>query len=158
MVLSRPAILGLVAAATAIAVLLVPLNLVGIHDYNVKVEATVSETCFVVCSYSVASVNPTVAGSSSVLSGVLAWLDPSALGLAGPCLNCQYKVTATLSDGQKASVGESKFISNLVKFDYTDTLTLGFAFVPAGSYSVTVTVTLNGGTVATGSGSVCVGC
>lgn len=158
MVLSRPTILGLIVAAAAIAVLLVPVNLVGVRDYNVVVSATVSETCFIACSYSVPSVLAKTAGSSSVLTGILAWADPSALGLAGPCLDCQYQVTATLSNGQSASVGETKLVSNLANFAYTDTVVLGLAFVPAGSYSVTVTVTLNGGTVATGSGSACVGC
>lgn len=151
-------LLAVGAVAAAIAILFVPLPWVGIHDYTATVQTTISETCVIACSYSVQAVNPGVTGTATVWTGIVAWADPSALGIAGPCLDCQYKVTATLSNGQSASIGETKFVSNLLNFGYTDTLTLGFAFVPAGSYGVTVTVTLNGGTIATGSSTLCAGC
>lgn len=138
--------------------LFVPVTWLGVHDYTVKVQTTISETCFIACSYSVQAVSPTVTGPSTVFSAILAWADPSALGIAGPCLNCHYQVTASLAGGPSASVGETKFVSNLLNVGYTDTLTLGMGFVPAGNYAVTVTVTLDGGTIATGTSSVCVGC
>lgn len=158
MALSRPIVLAVILAAGVIAVLFVPVTWFGVHDYNVKVETTISETCFIACSYSVESVTPSVAGPASVYTYVLAWADPSALGVAGPCLDCHYQVTASLSGGPSASVGETKFVSNLLNFDYTDSLTLGMGFVQAGDYAVTVTVTLDGGTIATGTSSLCVGC
>lgn len=157
MALHGRAAIALVLVAVVVAIILVPLPWVGVNDYNAKITTTVGETCVIVCSYSVQSVNAQSAGASSIATAILAAVDPSALSIAGPCVDCQYKVVATLNDGQSASIGETKFVSNLFNVGYTDTLTLGITFIPAGTYTVYVVVTLNGGTVAAGTGSLVVG-
>jgi hypothetical protein len=143
-------VISIVLVVAILALLFVPIP----GYYNVQVATTISETCIIFCSYSVQSVNPTVTGSSTIFD--IGLIFPGA-NIAAPCLNCQYKVTASLSDGQSSSGSESKFISNLLNFNYQDTVTLLIGYVPASSYGVQVTVTLNGQTIATGSGSITVG-
>lgn len=147
-------VLIIVAVLAVVALLFVPLPWIGLNYYNVRVETTLGETCLIFCSYSVQSVNPSVTGPATILD-IGGWFP--GFSVAAPCINCQYKVTVSLSNGQSTSASESKFISNLVNFAYTDTVNLGIAYVPAGSYGVSVVVTLNGGTIATGSGSLTVG-
>jgi hypothetical protein len=144
----------IVAVIVVVALLFVPLPWIGLNYYNVNVKTTLGETCFIACSYSVQSVNPSVAGPATILD-IGGWF-PGA-NIAPPCINCQYKVVAQLSNGQSTSASESKFVSNLLNIDYTDTLTMAIAYVPAGTYPVTVTVFLNGASVAQGSGSLTVG-
>jgi len=142
-----------VILVAVVALIFVPLPLVGLNYYNVNVETTIGETCFIFCSYSVQSVNPTVAGPATVID-LPGWL---GFNVAPPCINCQYKVTATIGNtGITASASETKFISNLINIAYTDTLNLAMVYVPGGTYTVSVVVTLNGGTIATGSGSLTV--
>lgn len=146
-------VLAVGAVVVVVALIFIPLPWIGLNYYNVNVQTTISETCIIFCSYSVQSVNPAVTGPSTIIDvpGWLGW----GYNIAAPCLDCQYKVTATIGSnaGLSASVSETKFISNLLNFGYTDTLNLAIAYVPGGTYTVSVVVTLNGGTIATGTGS-----
>jgi len=147
-------LIGVIVGLVAFAVLVfTPMPLAGLNYHDVSVSTTLGETCFILCSYSVQSVNPSVVGPSTFidLPGYL-----GIQGIAPPCINCQYKVTATLSNGQSASVSESKFISNLINIAYTDTVKMSILYVPAGTYGVSVVLTLNGANVAQGSGSITV--
>lgn len=151
----NPALIAVAVLGTLAVLTLLPMPLIGLPYYNVKVTTTIGETCVFACSYSVQSVNPSVTGGATILD-IAGWLGIGQ-NIAGPCLDCQYKVTAALSNGQAASVSETKFVSNLINFAYTDTVSLSIAYVRAGTYGVTVTVSLNGGTIATGTGSITVG-
>jgi hypothetical protein len=149
--------IGLIVIALVVIVvglIALPLPWIGLSYYNATVTTTISETCVIFCSYSVQSVNPTVTGPSTVID-IWGWFG-IGLGISPPCLNCQYKVTATLSNGMTSSASESKFVSNLLNINYQDTVNLGFSYVGAGTYPVQVAVTLNGGTIATGSGTLVV--
>lgn len=141
-------VIALIIIAAVIALVFIP-----IPGYsNVRVTTTLGETCVIACSYSVQSVSGTVTGSSTFID-LGAWF---TLGVAPPCIDCQYKVTASLSNGQSASASETKFVSNLFNVNYQDTLTMSIAYVPVGSYTVTVSITLQGSVVATGTGSLMV--
>jgi hypothetical protein len=148
----------IVSIAAVLALVFLPLPWIGLDYYNVKVDTTLGETCFIACSYSVQSVNPSVTGPSTVID-ICALLGSSCPGasVAPPCINCQYKVVAELSNGQSTSASESKFVSNLINIDYQDSLSMAIAYVPAGSYGVTVTIYLNGANVASGTGNLNVG-
>ena len=147
---------AIVAVVVAGVLILLPLPWVGLNYQNVTVTTTISETCVLFCSYSVQSVNPTVSGPATVLN-IWGWFGiGNPLNIAPPCINCQYKITATLSNGQSASASESKFISSLINFNVQDTLNLAIAYVPGGQYGVSVVVTQNGGEIASGSGSITV--
>lgn len=154
MALSRPVILGIIVAVVVVVLLFLPLPSLGIPYYNVEVQTTLGETCVIICSYSVQSVNPSVTGPATVVD--VFGLFGIGLNVAGPCINCQYKIVAELSNGQSASASESKFVSNLFNIAYTDSLTMSIAYVYAGSYGVTVTIYLNGDNVAQGSGTLVV--
>ncbi len=148
------ALYGIVAVVIAIFLLFLPLPWVGLNYYNATVTTTVSETCVIFCSYSVQSVSGALTGPATVID---IWgLFGIGLSISPPCISCSYKVTATLSNGQSASVAESKFVSNLFNINYQDTLVLGLAYVPGGTYTISVLVTLNGGSIATGSGTLVV--
>ena len=152
----HPVVIGGVAVLVVFAALVfLPLPWVGLNYYNVTVTTTISETCvFGICSYGVSSVNPSVSGPATVID--LGGLFGIGLGVAPPCINCQYKITASLSNGQSASASETKFISSVFTFNQQDTLNLAIAYVPGASYNVQVTVVLQGSQVASGSGSIVV--
>ncbi len=78
------------------------------------------------------------------------------MGLDPVCINCQYKITASLSNGQSSSASETKLISSIFTFNQQDTLNLEILYVPGASYNVQVTVVLQGSQVASGSGSIVV--
>jgi hypothetical protein len=143
------AIVGLVAFGVLV---FLPMPTLGLDYQNVSVSTTLGETCFIFCSYSVQSVNPSVIGPATFID-LPGWLGYS---VAPPCISCQYKVTMSLSNGQSTSVSESKFVSNLINVAYTDTVTGSILYVPGGTYSVSVVLTLNGNNVAQGSGSITV--
>jgi hypothetical protein len=147
-------VLIIVSIAAVLALLFLPLPWIGLDYYNVEVKTTLGETCIIACSYSVQSVNPSVTGPATILD-IGSWFP--GFSVAPPCINCQYKVVAQLSNGLSTSASESKFISNLFNVNYQDTLSMAVAYVPAGSYGVTVTVYLNGANVASGTGNLNVG-
>ena len=146
-------VFAVVGLAVFGALVVVPMPWYGLNYYNVTVTTTIGETCVLFCSYSVQSVNPVVSGPATLID-LPGWL--GIQGVAPPCISCQYKVTISLSDGQSTSISESKFVSNLVNFAYTDTLSGAILYVPSGSYGVNVDLTLNGNLVASGSSSITV--
>lgn len=158
MVLAHPYVVaGVAVGVAAIALVLLPLPWIGIASYNVAVTTELSETCVLgVCDYGVVSVSPTVTGPATVID-LGGWLG-TGLSVAGPCIDCQYKLTTAFSaGGPSASAEETKFVPDLFAIDQTDTLTQSFAYVGAGEFTVTATLYLDGAQVASGSGSVEVG-
>lgn len=165
MALSRPLLYGLIAAVIVLPLLFVPLTWFGVQDYNVRVAPTVSETCVLFsCSYEVQSIAHCVSGGASAidLPGWLGWggcTPKGSIGSGAPNLGtcavkCTYEVKTTISGPStfSASASESKFVGNVLTLNVDDTLTFSFAYVPAGHYSVTTDLYVNGATVATGSG------
>ena len=150
-------VLSIAAVLVFVALVFIPIP----GYYNVKVVTTVSQTCLLACQYAVTSVNPTVNGQATVID-IWGWFGITYT-IAPPCINCQYKLVATLfgtgpSSGASASASESKFVSDLVNAGTTDTVTLSIAYVQTGNYGVAIDLYQNGVDVAHGSGNICVGC
>jgi hypothetical protein len=107
--------------------------------------------------FSISSVNPSVVGKSTIID----W-QAVGLGFAPPALAAQFTMTVSLSDGQSVSKTENQFfpsvpLLNGQQFTASDTFYLGY--VPVGNYAISVVLTQSGvGSVATGSGSISVGC
>jgi hypothetical protein len=149
-------VLVILALGILAVLLFLPLPWIGLPYYNVEVQSTLSETCVIYCSYSVQSVNPSVIGAATAID--LSALFPGIWSVTPPCVACQYKVVSSLSNGQSGSGSETKFVSNLFNYDYTDTVTFLISYVPAGSYTVSTQIYLNGQAVGSpGTASLTVG-
>jgi hypothetical protein len=124
--------------------------------YNVQTTLTITVTSISIfgvqaAHYSISNVNPTTTGNSAVFD----W--------AAACAICSSFITSNLKlevcvGSHCNTIAETQLnsIANVEVGDsVTDQVTVGY--VPAGTYSVTVTFTSGGSTAATGSGSVTVG-
>ena len=154
MAVAHPWILAAVGTALALVLLsVIPLPWLGVHECNVATTVSMTEVQVVLVSYyQVNSVSPVVSGPSTIIN----W---AALGFTFLQVSAQFKLTVSLSNGQSATASETKFLPSLptnTNLGVTDTLTIGY--VPAGSYAVTATLTDNGQSVGSGSGSINVGC
>lgn len=147
-------IIGIMAAGLlALSVIPYP------NAYNVTVAVGASEYSLVIANYFTVSVNSAqVTGQSPILDWS-AW----GLGVAPPALQATFVMTVCI-EGHCASKSRSEWfptvpVINGNSVTASDTFVVGY--VPSSSTPVTVSVTLtqNGGTVASGSGSLpCVGC
>lgn len=153
----HPVVLGSIIALVAVGALsFVPLPFVGLQYYNASVTTTLSETCVLgICDYGMPSLSGTTTGPAYAIDWA-GWLG-IGFSVAGPCIGCEYKLTVTFPGGPSAVASEEKFVPNLFSINQQDTLTMSFAYVPAGTYSVSAVLQLNGATVATGSTTVVVG-
>ena len=160
----------IVIAAAVLALAFLPLTAVGVQDYNATITTTVSETCVLgICSFQVQSIQPCDSGSATVLD-LGAWFGYAkcspmrSVGQSGPNLgacivDCTYHVTVTMKGpgSFSASASETKLIGNVWTINLWDTLSFNFAYVPAGQYAVTSTLSVNGGSVAAAAGNICIG-
>ena len=170
--MAHPAVVGGIIVGVALVLVLsfLPLTWLGVEDYNATITTTVSETCVLgVCSFQVQSIQPCDSGSATLLDWAawfgLAHCTPmGSVGQSGPALNgcavgCTYEVRVSMTGpgSFSASASETKLIGNVWSINVWDTIHFDFAYVPAGPYSVTSTLLVNGGTVASASGNICIG-
>ena len=122
--------------------------------YNVQVDVTAQEVSLIFVNvFSISSVQAHVTGSSTLLD----W--GGLLGIGLPALSATFEMTVCLGANHCTSKSATQWfptipIINGASVSATTQFALGY--IPAGQYSISVTLTQNGGTVATGSGSICV--
>lgn len=123
--------------------------------FNVNVQVTAQEIPLLIGSYfSISSVQGSVKGPATLI-------DWGAASFALPALHATFTMTVCLNPGNHCtSKSASQWFTSIpvingASVSATNTFTLGY--IPSGQYSISVTLTQSGSTVATGSGSVTVG-
>lgn len=145
---------AVVLAALTIGTLsVVPLP--GIAGCNVQVTVGATEFSFIVGTYfAINSVSATVTGPATLLDWG-AWLS-----VAPPALFATYSMTVTIAGHASTQSSSQLFPSvpvvNGAQLTATDTFNLGQ--IPQGQQGIGVSLSQSGNVVATGSGSVNVGC
>jgi hypothetical protein len=148
---------NLKVVAVALVVLLLIVGVLAVVPlpgyYDVKVSVGSWElSAIIVDDFGISSVNGQTTGQSSVV-------DLAALGLAPPAITAVFKMTVCVGSACTSKSANQWFPSlpviNGGQLFVTNDFALGY--VPAGDQPITVTLTQSGSTVATGSGTMCVG-
>ena len=121
---------------------------------NVKVTVGLEEVAFVVADYfSINSISAVTTGQATVL-------DWGALAFAPPALYASLTLTVCVSGHCNSLRGTQILptipLANGASLTATDSVNIGY--VPAGQVDITVALYENGNEVASGTGSMCVGC
>lgn len=154
-----PVPLGPVAVGLAAIAVLAALSFIPTGQCNVQVDVTNLEVSLVVATYfQVTAVNPHVIGKATILDWQ-AW----GLGFATPTLSSQFTETVQLSGPSSYSASKTQIqwlnsvpVVNGQQLTATDSFYLGY--VGPGAYAVNVNLQQGGTSVASGSGSLTVGC
>lgn len=140
-----------VGVAAALLASIVPLP--GYYNVTVNVESY-EVSAILVNVFGITSVQAHVAGQATLLD----W-GATGLGISGPALESQFVMTVCVGSHCTSKTRTEWFPTvpfvNGAQITASDSFTVGY--VPAGSYSVTVTLTQSGSNVASGSTSVVVG-
>lgn len=151
-------------ATVIIGVLVTAVIIIGVlsfvpypNTYNVQVSVTSSElSLLIVSDYNIVSVNGQTTGQSAILD----W-SAFGLGLTGPSLVSGFTMQVCVGQSHCASKSATVWFPTLPiisgqSIEATDVFTIGY--VPGGNQPISVSLTDGGNQVASGTGSLCVGC
>lgn len=151
--MAHPILIAILAGFVVVGALsFIPLP----NTFNVDVKVTSSEVPLVVATlFSINSVSGSTLGSATIVDwgGV-------GLGFAWGSLQSTFSMTVCVGNGHCSTKTASQWFPSLPNGQSSVSATNDFiiGYVPGGQAPISVTLTDNGQTVATGSGSMCVGC
>jgi hypothetical protein len=123
--------------------------------YDVQVSVTAGELALIFTTvFWIQSVNSHVTGQSTILD----W--GGLLGIGPPALTATFTMTVCLGSSHCTSKSENQWFPSIPIINggsLTATTNFELGYIPAGNYPISVTLTQSGSSVATGSGSICVG-